>query len=679
MTFSECLNTNNIRIDSMAHPAWKNHNVYAFYPDSIRKPLPVVLFCHGIGADKPQIYGHLISTIVKCGWVVIYSPYKASVAFSKPSACYRIIWSGISGGVTRWRSLIDTSRIGFIGHSYGGGAIPSLAYKALFENHWGAKSSFLFSMAPWYSHDITQEQLKSISGTTRLVIQIYEDERINDPRMALDIFTNIGIPAGHKWLTLLSHDTKMEKTFDIGHTTPEGNCESDMSVDDCDVFGIDPIVKALTSFASSKDTSAIEMELGSTTSPYQNQIIHEGAEKQRETVKRISSIPLSPEICYVNFWHHAMNPRALTKSSNEYKNTYSTASTPTTLSNYAWLIFYPSILKAQQEELDENINECEEDLEVRNSSAYGEMVENRLNHHTIGPQPPISGYGAKGQFGVVLRFIPNSGDGNRKIYFLVPQGGTPPYPVILFAPEFNISARKYRELLFHMASKGCVVIASSDKHALFTNPQERNKAMLQGFNLGLEMINGLIDTSKIGFVGHGNGVSTLLSMTQECMTEKNWGEKGTFLFLMAPGNISSASLSQLHILPSHTKLILQQYDDSRENNRRIAVELFYNNNLALSQKTFMKVHSYTNGSLEIEADRKSPQCEELIDDDMNCVDDYAIFRTFDLLSAETFDNNNFSKTESLFRDTSYEITIPYGDTMWKAVSCSNNPKVLKRP
>ncbi len=61
------------------------------------------------------------------------------------------------------------------------------------KNNWGENRRLLFSLATWYSYELTQAQLQSFPSNTKLIMQVYDDDNVNDHRMAIGIFNNIYI------------------------------------------------------------------------------------------------------------------------------------------------------------------------------------------------------------------------------------------------------------------------------------------------------------------------------------------------------------------------------------------------------------------------------------------------------------------------------------------------------
>jgi hypothetical protein len=123
---------------------------------------PVLFFSHGFGCTNWMGYRSLLTHLVSWGFAVVLQ------------------------------------KVGFLGHSFGAGAIPAMAWKGLVEEGWGTEGAFLFIMAPWYSHDIGDAQLEIFPEYVNMIIQVYNEDNINDHRMAIDIFTNIAIPDSRK-------------------------------------------------------------------------------------------------------------------------------------------------------------------------------------------------------------------------------------------------------------------------------------------------------------------------------------------------------------------------------------------------------------------------------------------------------------------------------------------------
>jgi hypothetical protein len=157
---------------------------------------PVLFFSHGFGCTNWMGYRSLLTHLVSWGFAVVYSPYPNRD--SSVSERYQILWNGFQEAAERYATQFNLQKVGFLGHSFGAGAIPAMAWKGLVEEGWGTEGAFLFIMAPWYSHDIGDAQLEIFPEYVNMIIQVYNEDNINDHRMAIDIFTNIAIPDSRK-------------------------------------------------------------------------------------------------------------------------------------------------------------------------------------------------------------------------------------------------------------------------------------------------------------------------------------------------------------------------------------------------------------------------------------------------------------------------------------------------
>jgi acetyl esterase/lipase len=253
-------------IDTLRFPAigWDSagiqRNVEIYTPRGERSPRPTLLFAHGFGGNDPRFYGEIFRNVVSRGYTAVFVPYPISLNFP---ALYRTLDSGFAEAVRRFPSAIDSTRIGFAGHSFGAGAIPSIAYKAYTERGWGANGKFLFPMAPWYALDISQEQLRSFPLDVKMIMQIYADDAVNDHALAMDIFLNINIPDTEKDFITVFADTVQNYVYSAGHNlctmeTPTGGV-----FDAYDYYAVFRLLDALMRYAfDPTDNAAKNVALG---------------------------------------------------------------------------------------------------------------------------------------------------------------------------------------------------------------------------------------------------------------------------------------------------------------------------------------------------------------------------------------------------------------------------------
>jgi hypothetical protein len=291
-----------ITVDSIPHPNRSDLQVYFFRPATARGPLPTIFFSHGIGAIHPDRYRLLIHYLVRQNVSVCYSNYTSSHAALAPRAAYTQLWQGFQAGHDTWKKYIDDQRIGFIGHSYGGGATPKIAWKAIHQKKWGSKACFIYIMAPWYCHGMTASRFESFPAHTILVTQVFEDDNINDYRIAADIFNSIRIPLERKCFITVFSAKKGESHIPALHTVPE------ISPEDHHLgrYVVLPVVDSLLLYAFNESETRQSQH-----SVRREQLRTSGTDDGWECVfyKGMSCALKKPQRKYLNFWGHGMNPR----------------------------------------------------------------------------------------------------------------------------------------------------------------------------------------------------------------------------------------------------------------------------------------------------------------------------------------------------------------------------------
>ncbi|MES9991879.1 MAG: hypothetical protein ABW098_07990 [Candidatus Thiodiazotropha sp.] len=209
-------------VKTISNPLWKRKQVAVFFPQGATGQRPVIFFSHGFGAnDWEDYYTQLIRHMVSRGNIVVYSPYKTIRASFDER--YDILWKGFELAAKRFEDQMDLNRVGFVGHSFGGGATPAMAYKGFVGKGWGQKSAFMYIMAPWYVFQISPDELGQFPKNTTLLVQIFDRDEVNDHRMAIDIYRNIKLPKHNKHFMVLRSKAMGNCDIVADHATPNRN------------------------------------------------------------------------------------------------------------------------------------------------------------------------------------------------------------------------------------------------------------------------------------------------------------------------------------------------------------------------------------------------------------------------------------------------------------------------
>jgi hypothetical protein len=214
------------------------------------------------------------------------------------------LWESFKKAVTNYPNIIDTSKVGFMGHSFGGGASFALAHKAFINEGWGQNGRFIFTMAQWYAYQITQEDLQNFPANTKLITQVYDDDVTNDHRLAIDIFKNIAIPYSEKDFILIKKSVLPSYTYTAEHNLP--NTQS--AYDAYDYYGIYRLLDALIDYSFNGSAAGKKTALGNGST---EQITMPSYNGQALSPLEVTDYPTAfyPQSKYLFPCNNANNPR----------------------------------------------------------------------------------------------------------------------------------------------------------------------------------------------------------------------------------------------------------------------------------------------------------------------------------------------------------------------------------
>ncbi|MDR6194782.1 hypothetical protein [Siphonobacter sp. SORGH_AS_0500] len=246
---------------AFTNPEYTDTQVSIFYPQGITSPRATIFFSHPFGGEDKKYNIELFKFIAKKGYVVVFVPYRTVDTGIEHR--YQTLWEGFVKAATDYPAIIDTQKVGFMGHSFGGGASIDLAYKAFTEKNWGTKGRFLFIMAPWYSFNwdserTTQQQLLNFPANTQMITQVYDEDIINDHRMAIDIYKNIRIEESEKDFIYFRSSTIAGYTYTTDHVMPS----SRKAFDALDYYGVYRLLDAMMDYSFNHSPAGKKIALG---------------------------------------------------------------------------------------------------------------------------------------------------------------------------------------------------------------------------------------------------------------------------------------------------------------------------------------------------------------------------------------------------------------------------------
>lgn len=296
-------------VETFPSPSWSGQVVTVLHPAGEPEPRPVWFFAHGFAGHDPVYYEELLQHLASHGFVVVFVPYPAQLL--QVAQNYETLFDGFAEAEERYRPWIDASRVGFAGHSYGGGAVPALALRGLRENGWGKNGLALLVLAPWYSFGVSNADLASFPAHTQVVVQIYEDDLINDHRMAVDLFTHLTLPDAQKDFLMVRSDRIEGHNYVAGHHVPTGRRvpRPGAAYDALDTWTVHRLTAALGASAQQGDQAGREIALGDGSAAQTRLGRAASGRELRPMIQLDEPVAVYPEERYLQAFGAALNPR----------------------------------------------------------------------------------------------------------------------------------------------------------------------------------------------------------------------------------------------------------------------------------------------------------------------------------------------------------------------------------
>jgi hypothetical protein len=145
--------------------------------------------------------------------VVVFAPYTADHDLPHEQR-FDEIQAGVSLALDHLGPAADPSRMGWIGHSYGAGAVPESASRGAAQG-WGSEGLLLFPMAPWYAFGDGV-----LPDHTVTVMQSYASDAGVDPALAAQvIWSRLPESSLRVWQVVEDRHTSSCRS-PAGHITP---------------------------------------------------------------------------------------------------------------------------------------------------------------------------------------------------------------------------------------------------------------------------------------------------------------------------------------------------------------------------------------------------------------------------------------------------------------------------
>ncbi|GAF01722.1 T9SS type A sorting domain-containing protein [Saccharicrinis fermentans] len=244
-----------VAIQSFPNPNFLGHDIVIYYPEGITSSVPTLFYSHAYGGNNPANISGFLNFVAKKGYAVVFVPYPTVGA--TVGERYANLLDGFIQAAHDYPDIIDTTKVGFVGHSFGGGAVYANAYYCFATLNWGLSGRFIFSMAQWYTFHISQTELEAFPKDVKFLAIVYEDDVSNDHRMTNDIFTTIGIPSSEKDYLMIPSANIGGYDYAADHQVPNNT-----AFDALDYYAYYRLLDAMCDYVFNGNEEAKDVALG---------------------------------------------------------------------------------------------------------------------------------------------------------------------------------------------------------------------------------------------------------------------------------------------------------------------------------------------------------------------------------------------------------------------------------
>ncbi len=185
-----------------------------FVPSDVSGKRPTIFFITGYSMYHSESYYSLLYFIASQGYNCVFVPHE----HTNPDFNPELLLTILDSVVDKFAPIIDTSKVGYVGHSEGGGLI---FYLAKDRPQWGTNGRFLFSLAAWWGFNLPETGNVNYPPNTNMIIQMGNPtlDRGTDPRQNIDFLLHNNIPAERKTYLYLPGDADHPATHRLSYSS----------------------------------------------------------------------------------------------------------------------------------------------------------------------------------------------------------------------------------------------------------------------------------------------------------------------------------------------------------------------------------------------------------------------------------------------------------------------------
>ncbi len=598
--------------DTVRAPGTGRIVLYTFRPSNAAQRLPCVLFCAAFGSDDPVEYRGLIGRMVHDGAVVVFPVYTSRVFTRKAVEIGVRTDELFAVAAQNIRSFVDTTRVGFVGHSYGAGLLSAVAQRVLDREGWGGRGAFMYMMSPWYFPGTSERELAHFPKNCGVVVQVFAGDNINDPRIGSYFFQMVKLPADRKEFLVVRvpagrRDLKCDFRVPFGAEAPGG------ADDILDTMAVYRTLDSLYAGVFAAQSGAAAFVFGAKTT----RRIPLGAPSDTDfcIIATDNPKPYLSRIPYINPWLSPRNPFVDVSAFRRARRMF---------------------VEFRQQKIGNTLAYAvdKKKKETRPDTAEIEII----------PNPIGSGFGSDGPFEVRVDSVVNPIEPGSFSYLFTPAGAdSARLPIIVLLHGYTGQDRLFFEpYISHAVSRGAAVIYPTFPVLPVASSAQRVEQKIAIIKSGIASIAAAsqkLDTTRVGVQGQSFGGGMAPAIGWHLFKEKGWGKSGALLYLTAPWYCHGISQTQLDSFPRHVKLVTMVFDDDAINDHQMAVDIFTNIGIPASEKTFVTLMSDSIDGLHMRADHFVPYGTHYIYGQENLLDYFGVYRFGDALAACVFEGD----------------------------------------
>ncbi|MFP9113274.1 T9SS type A sorting domain-containing protein [Flavobacterium sp. RHBU_3] len=246
-----------VAVETFANVNFAGHTINIYHPGDISTPVPTIFYSHAYGGNDPENIIGMLEFVAKKGYAIVYVPYQ-TLATTTIQQRYDNLKAGFRKAAQDYPNIISTDKVGFMGHSFGGGASFAIAQELFTNDGWGTNGRFIYALAQWYSYFADNSLLDNYPDNTKVLIEVFADDSTNDHRMAIDVFNHLNVSAAEKDYVLVSSSTVNGYNYEATHSLPN----TATAFDALDYYAYYRFIDALADYAFNGNTAGKDVALG---------------------------------------------------------------------------------------------------------------------------------------------------------------------------------------------------------------------------------------------------------------------------------------------------------------------------------------------------------------------------------------------------------------------------------